>query len=237
MSPQPGESSPGESRPGDRRPGDPRSGDPRSGDPRSGDPRLADPRTVRTRTRLHEALLAACAEQPLRDLTVAELVRRAGIARATFYLHYTDVQDLAVDTCAGIVRDAVDALHAWRGVPDPAAPPPALTAFFTTAHGHAGLYRALMHPGGGGPLGDTLHRELRERSRTERAAAGAPAPELIASAVAATFTGVLADWAHGLIDSPPQDLAADVWRLLIVLHRYGAGAAARDPGDRPGQRT
>ncbi|MFI5987068.1 TetR/AcrR family transcriptional regulator [Streptomyces sp. NPDC051555] len=185
---------------------------------------VGDPRTARTRERLHAALLAECAERPLREISVAMLVRRAGVARATFYLHYTDAQDLAVDACAETVREAVEALHSWRGIPDPAAPPPALTAFFegVATPARADLYRTLLHPGGGGPLGDTLHRELRARSLAERTAAGGAAPELIASAVAATFTGVLADWVHGLLTGPPHTLATDAWRLLIVLHRHGA---------------
>lgn len=77
----------------------------------------------------------------------------------------------------------------------------------------------LLREGGSGPLGDLLHRELRERSRSERELAGAPSADLIASAVAATFAGVLADWLHGLIDATPETMAAQVWRLLVALHR------------------
>ncbi|QHY93839.1 hypothetical protein SSPS47_01700 [Streptomyces sp. S4.7] len=187
------------------------------GSPGSGAP--GDPRAARTRAALRQALLDECAEHPLEEVGVAALVRRAGVGRATFYLHYADLRALAADACASVVREAVDALHAWRGVPDPASPPPALTAFFTGLTPHAALYRTLLRPGGGGPLGESLHRELRERSRRERELAGAPEPELIASAVAASFTGVLADWLHGLIDAPPEAVAARVWRLLGVLHR------------------
>ncbi|PYC79479.1 TetR family transcriptional regulator [Streptomyces tateyamensis] len=179
----------------------------------------ADPRAARTRARLRAALLAECAEQPLAQVSVAALVRRAGVGRATFYLHYADLEALAVDACADVVREAVDALHAWRGVPDPASPPPPLLAFFDELAAQAALHRELLTPGGGGPLGLLLHRELRARSRTERALAGAPAPDLFASAVAATFVGVLADWLHGLIEATPGELAGQVWRLLINLHR------------------
>lgn len=179
----------------------------------------ADPRTARTRAALRRALLEECALRPLEQVGVASLTRRAGVGRATFYLHYADLRALAVDACATVVREAVDALHAWRGLPDPASPPPALTAFFTGLVPHTALYRTLLLPGGGGPLGELLHRELRERSRAERELAGAPEPELIASAVAAAFAGVLADWLHGLIDASPDTVAARVWRLLVVLHR------------------
>ncbi len=141
------------------------------------------------------------------------------MGRATFYLHYPDLQALAVDACAEVVRDAVDALHAWRGTPDPRVPPPPLVTFFADLTPHAALHRTLLRPGGGGPLGGLLHRELRERSRAERELAGAPAPELIASAVAAAFTGVLADWLHGLIEDSPEGIATRVWGLLVALHR------------------
>ncbi|MFF2042590.1 TetR/AcrR family transcriptional regulator [Kitasatospora sp. NPDC058170] len=181
--------------------------------------RDGDPRAARTRARLRRALLEECALRPLAEVSVAALVRRAEVGRATFYLHYADLEALAVDACADIVREAVDALHAWRGAPDPAVPPPALVAFFTDLAPHAGLYRELLSPGGGGPLGLVLHRDLRARSRAERALVGAPEPDLVASAVAATFAGVLADWLHGLVEATAPELAHRVWRLLIALHR------------------
>ncbi|MET9730584.1 TetR/AcrR family transcriptional regulator [Streptomyces sp. NPDC006458] len=179
----------------------------------------ADPRAARTRARLRQALLEECADRPLAEVSVAALVRRAGVGRATFYVHYADLEALAVDACADVVREAVDALHAWRGTPDPAVPPPALEGFFDRLAPHAGLYRELLSPGGGGPLGRVLHQDLRARSLTERTLAGAPEPGLVASAVAATFAGVVADWLHGLIQAAPDAIALRVWRLLVNLHR------------------
>lgn len=179
---------------------------------------VQDPRAARTRSRLRTALLEACAEQPLSEVSVAEVVQRAGVGRATFYLHYPSLEELAVDACADVVREAVEALHAWRGIPDPAAPPPPLEAFFTGLEQHRAVYTALLTPGGGGPLGLVLHRDLRERSRTERELAGASDAELVAAAVAGTFTGVLADWLHGLVPGTATEVAGQVWRLLIALH-------------------
>ncbi|MEU2931110.1 TetR/AcrR family transcriptional regulator [Streptomyces sp. NPDC007251] len=181
-----------------------------------------DPRAARTRARLGRALLQECTQRPLADVTVAAVVRRADVARATFYLHYPDLETLAVDACADVVRDAVDALHAWRGTPDPDRPPADLCAFFDRIAAHTGLYRQLMGPGGSGPLGHVLHRDLRARSRTERALTGAPLPDLVASAVAATFVGILADWLHGVLDAPPAEITHQVWRMLVHLHRVPA---------------
>ncbi|MEV7242544.1 TetR/AcrR family transcriptional regulator [Streptomyces sp. NPDC093248] len=178
-----------------------------------------DPRAARTRARLRAALLKECAERPLAEVGVAALVRRAGVGRATFYVHYDGLEALAVDACADVVREAVDALHAWRGRPDPVHAPPALREFFAGLAPHAALYRSLLAPGGGGPLGRVLHRDLRARSLAERELAGAADAALIASAVAATFAGVLADWLHGLLTGTPEETAGQVWRLLVALHR------------------
>jgi AcrR family transcriptional regulator len=179
----------------------------------------ADPRTARTQAKLHRALLEECTHSSLAEVSVTAVVRRAGVGRATFYLHYGDLEALAVDACADIVREAVEALHAWRGTPNPGMPPPALLAFFDSIASQAGPYRELLSPGGSGPLGHVLHRDLRARSHTERTLAGAPAPDLFASAVAATFVGVLADWLHGLIEATPAQIAQWIWRLLVHLHR------------------
>ncbi|WP_330185441.1 TetR/AcrR family transcriptional regulator [Nocardia sp. NBC_01503] len=180
---------------------------------------MGDPRAERTRGKLRQALFDECAERPLEQVSVSAVVRRARVSRGAFYLHYPDLETLAVDACAEVVRDGVEALHAWRGIPDPDTPPGALLDFFRVIEHSAALYRTLLRPGGSGPLGELLHRELRERSRQERLLIDAPAADLIASAVAGTFTGVLADWLHGLIDADADAVAARVWRLLIALHR------------------
>ncbi|MEU6314873.1 TetR/AcrR family transcriptional regulator [Streptomyces sp. NPDC047014] len=184
--------------------------------------RAEDPRTARTKERLREGLLDECAGRALAEVSVSAVVRRAGVGRATFYLHYEDLTALAVDACADVVHAAVDALHAWQTGPaalPPARPPAALAGFLADAAARGPLYRTLLLPGGGGPLGDRLHRELRARARAEREALGAPHPELVASAVAAAFTGVFADWLHGEIAAAPDALADQLWPMLLALHR------------------
>ncbi|MFE4453835.1 TetR/AcrR family transcriptional regulator [Streptomyces sp. NPDC056796] len=180
-----------------------------------------DPRTARTRARLREALLDACADRPLDRVGVADVARRAGVGRATFYLHYDDLRALAVDACAGVVREAVEALHAWgRTPPGPDAPPPELLTLLQEIQGRAAVHRSLLGPGGGGPLGELLHRELRRYSldelRRRRPAAGGH--DLTASAVAGLFTGMLSDWVHGLTDATPEQLAGRIWRSLLAVH-------------------
>ncbi|MFJ6718261.1 MULTISPECIES: TetR/AcrR family transcriptional regulator [unclassified Streptomyces] len=183
-----------------------------------------DPRTARTKARLREGLLVECADRSLAEVSVSAVVRRAGVGRATFYLHYEDLTALAVDACADVVHAAVDALHAWQtdqAALPPAVPPAALAGFLSDAAERGPLYRALLLPGGHGPLGERLSRELRARARAERAAVGAPHPDLVASAVAAAFTAVLADWLHARVPATAAELADRLWRLLLALHAAG----------------
>lgn len=53
-----------------------------------------DRRVRRTRDRLGDALIELIQEKPFDSITVQEVLDRAGVARATFYLHYRDKNDL-----------------------------------------------------------------------------------------------------------------------------------------------
>lgn len=180
-----------------------------------------DPRTARTRARLRAALMSACDERSLDEVSVAEVIRIAGIGRATFYLHYENLRELALDACAELVRTAVDALHAGEEMPDPQQPPPALTDLFVSVRERAPLYRGLLGSTGGGPLGELLHSEVMARSLAERRcrAPGAHHHEAASSAVASAFTGLLADWLHDRIPAEPADLSGYAWQVLWAIHQ------------------
>src|SRR5260221_3247111 len=56
--------------------------------------RAPDQRIRRTRGRLADALVELMQEKPIDELTVQEVLDRAGVGRSTFYLHYRDKDDL-----------------------------------------------------------------------------------------------------------------------------------------------
>ncbi|HVO81258.1 MAG TPA: TetR/AcrR family transcriptional regulator [Terriglobales bacterium] len=56
--------------------------------------RKTDRRVRRTRDALGDALVALMHEQPFDDITVQQVLDRAGVSRATFYTHYRDKNDL-----------------------------------------------------------------------------------------------------------------------------------------------
>jgi AcrR family transcriptional regulator len=62
---------------------------------RDGKPRWKpDQRILRTRNRLGNALIALVLEKPIDEVTVQQVLNRAGVGRSTFYLHFRDKDDL-----------------------------------------------------------------------------------------------------------------------------------------------
>jgi AcrR family transcriptional regulator len=53
-----------------------------------------DRRILRTRDTLGDALVALMQEKPFEEITVQQVLDRAGVGRATFYVHYRDKDDL-----------------------------------------------------------------------------------------------------------------------------------------------
>ena len=53
-----------------------------------------DARVQRTRDRLGRALIELIVEKPINDVTVQDVLDRAGVGRSTFYLHFRDKGDL-----------------------------------------------------------------------------------------------------------------------------------------------
>lgn len=53
-----------------------------------------DRRVRRTRDRLGDALVELMVEKPFEEITVQQVLDRAGVARSTFYSHFRDTNDL-----------------------------------------------------------------------------------------------------------------------------------------------
>src|SRR5579863_2435468 len=55
-----------------------------------------DPRTVRTAQACRGAIVELASEQPISQITVADVAERAKVTRATFYNHYTSPLELLI---------------------------------------------------------------------------------------------------------------------------------------------
>ncbi|AKS34124.1 TetR/AcrR family transcriptional regulator [Mycolicibacterium goodii] len=93
----------------------------------------ADPRAERVRTRLHEAAFALAHERQVDELTVSDIVGRAGVSRQVFYQHFGDRDEAIAAAFATEFSRAVDGL---RG--DPRA---RIVRLFDFAGEHRAMYR------------------------------------------------------------------------------------------------
>lgn len=102
---------------------------------------VQDLRVRRTRRLLTQALIELSAEVAPEAITVRDLVARAQIGYATFFRHYSSIEDL--------LREAVDDLYAELTALLPPLtgghPEEAGTVVFRHVRAHPGLYRLLLH--------------------------------------------------------------------------------------------
>jgi len=79
---------------------------------------------------------------------VEEITQRAGVGRATFYLHYRDKEDLLLEHLMDLARDRVKLLaeiplDGWNIEANP--PYPAFLLLFQNAAENAPLFRVVLH--------------------------------------------------------------------------------------------
>ncbi len=64
--------------------------------------RAEDPRKARTRSALQTAALALFHEKPVQEISVGDIVMKAGVNRSSFYTHYSSLQTLYADALESI---------------------------------------------------------------------------------------------------------------------------------------
>ncbi len=79
-----------------------------------------DPRAARTRLLLQQALGEMLTERSFASVTIADITRRAGVNRATFYAHFQDKDDLLEWTLREKCRRVLQAALAPPQTPSPA---------------------------------------------------------------------------------------------------------------------
>ena len=187
--------------------------------------RRQDMRWQRTERHLMEEFGAALATTPLEKITVAGLARAAEINKATFYLHYRDVYDLAgayVEAqAARVVQEMDDDLGSF--FIDPRAFVEALVATMERGMDN-GIADALAENGLVPQFMNSLTRLLGERFQAIR-----PMPRGAEPAIVISF------FVHGTLGALVQHRDVDratlvdvVSELLIAVKEHGKAREAAD---------
>jgi len=130
-----------------------------------------DRRVARTRTLLHNALLASLRGKHYDTITVEDLCAKAKIGRSTFYAHYTSKDDLL----RARLKHLGDTLRERRRAAATAQAPRQGLLFsgimFEHAYEHVHLHRHLLGNRGGSIAFAMIHDILSELVRDETASA------------------------------------------------------------------
>lgn len=121
-----------------------------------------DRRVQRTRERLQKALIELISERRYDALTIQDIVDRANVGRTTFYLHFSNKDELFITCHEAIVNEFQfgSLYHLSREeLLSPKAPPGLIAAYR-----HLEDARALLSPIFQGKDSQLLLRRIRERS-------------------------------------------------------------------------
>ena len=182
---------------------------------------LDDPRSRRTRAGLRSAALALVAERDPSSITLTQVASRAGINRATVYLHYQDLDTLLTDAMDEAVTAVARAAELCPLDAPMDQPPVPLVELFTHVAEHAAVYARMLGPGGSARFAVRMRMALADAlqarfARGLRPSGFAAVPVDVHTAVlAGALTGVIAHWATEGAHSP-ADRALHTWRLLVA---------------------
>jgi len=110
----------------------------------AGPRRKPDRRIQSTRNRLGNALIALIVEKPIDEVTVQEALDRAGVGRSTFYVHYSDKDDLFLSVLEDGLEMWTTTLSRQQEKSNRVAP---VAEFFGHVASAKRLYRALVNSG------------------------------------------------------------------------------------------
>lgn len=201
---------------------------------------LPDRRVLRSRAALESALRDLITERELRQISVADLTKRAGVNRSTFYEHYVDVHDLAVAACTSTYDELVAVAPIPHGqlTPDGRPLPNPLPALFTHVAANAPLYRALLcDEGSARMINHLLHRITlaarisRGLDTDEESAADDFPHDPVSAFLAGAVLGTIMDWLRRDCPGTPEEIGAAIWPYAVAcaevlpgVGRSGGGA-------------
>lgn len=189
--------------------------------------RKTDQRVLRTRERLGDALIALMRERNFDDITVKDVLDRAGVSRATFYVHYSDKDDLFLSDVEDFLKNVSTALKRQGANPKRLLP---VQEFFVHIRNAHELYVAFVKSG---KIHDfrALGQGLFARSIEERLQMSAVPQDPIsrsahAHALAGCFFSLLDWWIDKGMKADPQEMDdlfhRMAWRGLVnqqALHQ------------------
>ncbi|MGI5170863.1 TetR/AcrR family transcriptional regulator [Spirillospora sp. CA-253888] len=184
-----------------------------------------DRRTRRTRRALRDALVELVLERGFAAITVEDITERADVARATFYSHCRDKEDLFAAVTAELLAELDDRLRPLVAEDAVGFTGKPVLELLRHAEERRDLYRIVLRgEGDGRPLrlfvqrtAEVVAEVFRERAEVNGVRPRLT-PELLARAWVGEQTAVLQWWVEH--DTPPMPVE-EVARMLFDLAMHG----------------
>lgn len=175
--------------------------------PKSQSKKKTDQRILRTRDALGDALVALMHEKNFDEITVQQVLDRAGVGRATFYAHYRDKEDLFMSDVEDFFNMAASALKRHQVERKRLAP---VRELFAHLRDVKEFYMALVASGKANDVRE-LGRGIFARSIEERLQAAGVQLDVMqraaqAHALAGSMFSLLDWWIDKGMKSDPQEL-------------------------------
>jgi AcrR family transcriptional regulator len=167
-----------------------------------------DERVRRTRDRLGDALVELLVQKPFDDITVQDVLDRAGVSRSTFYTHYRDKNDLFLSDAEDFFEGMATALSRFGDKSERVAPVHELFAHIAEVRS---FYDALVASGrmhdvmelGQEHFARGIEQRLNEIPRARPIPPGRRG--VVAHGLAGSLFSLLAWWVqHGMTLSPEE---------------------------------
>ena len=187
-----------------------------------------DRRVQRTRELLQKALIELISERRYDAITIQDIVDRANVGRTTFYLHYSNKDELFM-SCHEAIVSGFHSLHSLspEELLSPEAPPGMISAYR-----HLAEARAMLNPIFQGQESPLILRGIRARSaqhieaslRAAFAEAGSAIPfDVLANYLAGAQIALVQWWLEKRRPHTPEKLAQTFHRLQRLAIRDALG--------------
>ena len=176
--------------------------------------RNPDRRILRTRNMLGDALVALLQEQEFDDITVQDVLDRAGVGRSTFYVHYRDKEDLFLSDVEEFFERICTVLERQKASPKRLLP---VQEVFAHVREMREFYEGVMRSG---KLNDVhalgrghFARSMEQRLQLAGAKIEPAKRSALAYALAGSFFSLLDWWVDKGMKADPKEMDALFHRM------------------------
>lgn len=179
-----------------------------------------DPRVLRTQQMLRNALISLILERGYDDINVGDITDRAGLRRATFYLHYRTKEELLFSIMQEILNELMEKM---KSLPDYPFGEKFLLAeqriTFQHVQERADLYRAILSGQGAAQatrnIRDYLAAQIRDKYVIAKGS-NFPMPiDVLANYLVAVKLSMIIWWLEKGMPYSPEEMATMCARLAL----------------------